>query len=153
MFTQTIEYEDYNGNKCKEDFYFYLNKAELIRLQATYPGGFGEHLQRIIDAADTRGVYEEFEKFIGLSYGVRSDDGKRFMKKAPDGHRYVDDFMETEAYSELIEMLLSDAEFAAKFVQGIMPAALMKEFEESGGVDRLRQEMGLVEGGKADAKA
>lgn len=153
MFMQTIEYEDYNGVKCKEDCYFNLSKAELIRLQATYPGGFGEHLQRIIDAADTSGVYREFEKFIALSYGVKSEDGKRFMKKAPDGHALIDDFVETEAYSELLVMLLQDAEFAAKFVQGVMPATLMKELEESGGVERLRKEMGLVEGGKADAKA
>lgn len=153
MFVQTVEYEDYNGVKCKEDVYFNLSKAEIIRLQATYPGGFGEHIQRIIDASDTRAVYEAFEQFVALCYGVKSDDGKRFMKKAPDGHPLIDDFMETEAYSELLMMLLSDAEFAAKFVQSVMPASLVKELEENGGIDRMRKEMGLVEGGKADAKA
>ena len=33
MYIKTIEYTDYSGNKRKEDFYFDINEAELMKME------------------------------------------------------------------------------------------------------------------------
>lgn len=62
-------------------------------------------------------IMEIFKKLIYDSYGVKSDDGRRFIKKK----EVKDAFMETEAYSMLIMELISDPDKANKFILGIMP--------------------------------
>ena len=117
MLKQTIKYTDYNGIEREEDFYFNLSRAELIDLEYSTPGGLKELLERIIKEKDSVKIYQMFNKIVRLSYGEKSDDGKHF-KKSKD---ISDAFCQTEAYSELMMMFIQDAEFAAKFVNGIVP--------------------------------
>ena len=49
------------------------------------------------------------------------------MKVKADGSRYADDFKETEAYSQIFMELATDADAAAKFVNGIVPADLAQK--------------------------
>ena len=55
--------------------------------------------------------------FVLKAYGVKSDDGKRFIKN----DEVRDSFAQTEAYSELFMELATDAGSAAAFVNGITP--------------------------------
>lgn len=137
MFTKTIEYEDYDGNVRKEPFYFNLNKAELMEMQFTGPGGLEKKLKTIINSLDGEEMMKTFKEIILKSYGEKSLDGKRFIKKAPDGHLLADDFEQTEAYSQLFMELVIDADKMAEFINGIIPASLAaeidKEIESRGG--------------------
>lgn len=123
MFKKTISYVDYNGNERKEDHYFNLNKAEIMRMEMSVSGGMAEQINRIIAAQDTPSLIAIFEDLIQKSYGVKTPDGKGFMKKP----EYLEAFMATEAYSELFMELATDAEAASAFVNGIMPADLAKQ--------------------------
>lgn len=58
-----------------------------------------------------------FKEIIHKSYGVKSPDGRRFMK-SPE---ILEDFLQTEAYSELFVKLATDADEATAFVNGIVP--------------------------------
>lgn len=122
MLKKTIEYTDYFGTKCKEDYYFHLNKAELIELEMNTPGGLAEHIQRITDAKDGAAIINVFKELILMAYGERTPDGKRFIKEAPDGHKLCDDFKRSEAFSELFMELVTNADAAAAFINGIIPA-------------------------------
>lgn len=137
MFTKTIEYEDYDGNVRKEPFYFNLNKAELMEMQFTGPGGLEKKLKTIINSLDGEEMMKTFKEIILKSYGEKSLDGKRFIKKAPDGHLLADDFEQTEAYSQLFMELVIDADKMAEFINGVIPASLAaeidKEIESRGG--------------------
>lgn len=137
MFTKTIEYEDYDGNVRKEPFYFNLNKAELMEMQFTGPGGLEKKLKTIINSLDGEEMMKTFKEIILKSYGEKSLDGKRFIKKAPDGHLLANDFEQTEAYSQLFMELVIDADKMAEFINGIIPASLAaeidKEIESRGG--------------------
>lgn len=122
MLRKAIEYTDYFGNNCKEDYYFHLNKTELLELEMNTPGGLAEYIQRISDAQDGAAIIKTLKEIVLMSYGERTPDGKRFIKKAPDGHKLCDDFEQTEAFSELFMELVTNADAAAAFINGIIPA-------------------------------
>ena len=123
MLKKTITYEDYDGNTLTEDFYFNLSKAELIEIESSVPGGISAKLENISKSGDGAEIIKTFKDIILKSYGVKSADGKRFMKS----EEISKSFEETEAYSELFYELALDAEKAAAFINGIMPKKLIEE--------------------------
>ena len=54
---------------------------------------------------------------------MKSPDGRKFMKSA----ELTEDFVQTEAFSELYMELATNAEAAAAFVNGIVPADMAKQ--------------------------
>lgn len=127
MLKKSITYIDYNGVEKTEDFYFNLTKAEIMEMEMSTAGGLAEMIQKIVAAQDAPAIIKIFKKLVLDAYGEKSPDGKRFVKVAPDGHRLADDFAQTEAYSELFMKLATDADEAAKFVNGIVPAGMSEE--------------------------
>lgn len=118
MLKKTITYVDYNRTERTEDFYFNLSKAEIAKMELEIPGGMTEMLKRITAAQDTPSLVKIFEDLILRSYGVKSDDGKRFIK-TPE---LKEEFKQTEAYSELFMELATNADAASAFINGIIPA-------------------------------
>lgn len=118
MIKETIKYIDYDGNEREEDFYFNLSKGELAEMELSLNGGLEGMINRIIQERDNKKIVATFKDLILRSYGVKSDDGKRFIK-SPEA---TEAFTQTEAYSDLFVRLASDADYAAKFVNGILPS-------------------------------
>lgn len=123
MLKKTITYKDYNGNERTEDFYFNLNKAELMEMEMSTAGGLAETVDRIIKAQDAPTIIKIFKKLLLDSYGERSLDGKRFIKN----DELKEAFSQTEAYSELFMELSTNAEAASEFVNGIIPSDLINK--------------------------
>ena len=122
MLKKTIQYVDYNGVERKEDFYFNLSKAEVTEMELSVDGGLSNMLEQIVNSKDNKRIIELFKKIILKAYGEKSPDGRRFMKSEEISQA----FAETEAYSELFIALAMNAEEAAKFIEGILPANLDK---------------------------
>lgn len=120
MIVKTIKYEDYNGNVREEKFYFNLSKAEILEMEASKNGGLSAYIQRIAEEQDAPKIMELFKELLQKSYGVKSDDGKRFIKSK----ELTEAFVQTEAYSELFVLLASNADEATEFVNGIVPKNL-----------------------------
>ena len=120
MLKKTITYTDYNGVERTEDFYFHFNKAELAEMEMGTAGGYAEMIKKIIAAQDAPTLIKIFKEIVLKAYGMKSDDGKRFMK-SPE---IAEAFSQTEAYSILFMELATDADAAQKFVNGIMPTDL-----------------------------
>lgn len=120
MIVKTIKYEDYNGNVREEKFYFNLSKAEILEMEASKNGGLSAYIQRIAEEQDAPKIMELFKELLQKSYGVKSDDGKRFIKSK----ELTEAFVQTEAYSELFVLLASNADEATEFVNGIIPKNL-----------------------------
>ena len=131
MIKKTITYTDYDGNERTETFFFNLNKAELIEFNYFVDGGMERFLQRIVKNEDTKGMIDLFKELIRRSYGEKSEDGLRFIK-VRDGHNLVDDFMQTEAYSELFVEITSDEKKASEFINGIIPHKVAEELATRG---------------------
>lgn len=123
MLKRTIDYEDFNGDKVSEVFYFNLTKSELIELDVGYEGGIGKVFERIVEAKDQESVIREFKKFILASYGIKSDDGKRFVKN----EQLRDEFTQTAAYDALFMELAVDADKGSEFIIGVLP----RDFQEN----------------------
>lgn len=126
MLKKTIKFTDYNGVERTEDHYFNLSKAELMEMELGTTGGFAEMLQKLVDAQDGPSLMKIFKEIILKAYGIKSADGKRFEKKP----EISEAFEQTEAYSELFMELITDADAAAKFIQGIIPADAAKQLNE-----------------------
>ncbi len=118
MLKKTITYTDYNGSERTEDFYFNLTEAEIMEMEMGTSGGLAEMIQRIVAAQDAPAIIKIFKDLVLRAYGEKSPDGKRFMKS----EQIANDFSYTEAYSKLFMELATDADAAAKFVNGIIPA-------------------------------
>lgn len=120
MLKKDITYVDWDGNQRTETHYFNLTKAELIQLENSIDGSFSELLQRIVKKNSGRDIMETFMKILELSYGIKSDDGRRFIKNPA----YFQEFKETPAFDELFMSLCTDANFSAKFIQQVLPQDL-----------------------------
>lgn len=123
MLKKRIKYTDYDGNEREEDFYFNLSKAELVELELTTDGGLEQMIQKITDTRDMPKLIELFKRLILMSYGEKSENGKRFIKSK----ELSDAFAQTEAYSELFMELATDDKAASEFVNGIVPQGLSED--------------------------
>lgn len=122
MLKKTITYEDFNGETVTEDFYFNLTQAEVVELNFSVDGGLESYIKGITNTRDYKELISLFKEVIKLSYGVKSPDGKRFIKN----DQITADFLATEAYSNLFMELATDAEAGAAFINGIAPKAVNK---------------------------
>ena len=117
MLKKTVTYTDYNGIERTESFYFHYSEAEILDMEMSVEGGLAERIQRIIDAKDQTSLMKEIKKFVLDAYGVKSDDGRRFMKN----DEIRTSFVENPAYSEIWLELLSDEQIASEFVNQVVP--------------------------------
>ena len=132
MIKETITYTDYNGNERTEDAYFNLTKAEIMKMEMSTKGGLAEMIQRVVQAQDQPAIIQIFEDLIHKSYGVKTPDGKGFRKTQAD----LDEFISTPAYSELFMKLATDADAAAKFINGVVPADMAKQIAEQNAANK-----------------
>lgn len=117
MLKKTITYTDYDGVERKEDFWFNLNKAEIVEMEMVSPYGYEKMVENIIAENDSKRLIEIFKEFILNAYGKKSPDGKRFVKSK----ELREEFAQTEAYVELFMELANDAKAAADFMNGVFP--------------------------------
>lgn len=140
MFSDTITYEDFNGNTATQEVYFNISKMESLELEASYPGGYGEYLQSVVDTENVQDILNAFKGIVKKAYGVKSEDGKRFIKSEEEFKK----FEESPVYDEFMMKLMSDEGYALDFVLGAMPST------EGVTKDSLLKEVKLVGLGSGD---
>lgn len=138
MWKFTAEYEDWNGNPRKRELLFNLTMAEMMALQNSVKGGIETYYQRILDEQDNVALYQRFEDLVKLTYGVKSDDGERFIKN----DEVYNTFKESAAYDVFMQYLLTTEDGAAKFINGIMPAKVKAKLNTPEG-KKLAAEHGI----------
>jgi hypothetical protein len=117
MIKKTIPYTDYFGEKRTDDFYFNLNEAELIEWEMSKDGGMERFVERVSKANSIPELFPIFKDFILRAYGVKSDDGRQFIKN----DEVRKSFEQCPAYSILVLELIQNTEEAIKFLNGIVP--------------------------------
>ena len=132
MFKKTITYTDFFGDKRTEDFYFNMNKAEVVEWQYSINGGINRLFEKIINDGAQSLLVSMIKDLIRRSYGERSIDGKRFEKKR-NGQYLFDDFEQTMAYEALFMELIQDEKAAADFINGLMPPDLVAQMAAKNG--------------------
>ena len=126
MLKKTIKYTDYSGNEREEDFYFNLNKTELMEMAISKDGGLDVVLQRLMQKLEVREIFAIIKELILKAYGEKSDDGKIFEKSPELSHR----FECTEAFNVLFMELVEDSDKALAFINALFPEDVRKKIEE-----------------------
>lgn len=133
MLKQTVSYFDFDDNPSQETLYFNLTKTELadnIHLQAEL-----EQMQETFSVEKERLTPDEIRQLVDivktimrLSYGVRSADGKRFIKT----EELWTEFTQTAAYDAFLYSLFEDPNKAVLFMTGILPKEVRSTVEKVG---------------------
>ncbi len=120
MYKTSVTYENFDGEKVTKDLYFNLTKAEITKLQLSYEDGLDKYIDSIIHPLsgkpDPKKIMDLFEMLIVKAYGIRTEDNK--FRKNKD---LAEEFLSTDAYSELFMRLISDEKAQTEFFLGIMP--------------------------------
>jgi hypothetical protein len=131
MLKKRHTYENYNDEQVTEDFYFNLTRSELaenlwIKTKVDNLGGLLEGEQRTLNPEDVAKILEVVKDFMRISYGVKSADGKRFVK-SPE---LWTEFEQSAAYDSLLFSLFENPEEANNFIVGVMPKQLAEAAEK-----------------------
>lgn len=134
MIAKTITYTDFNGEKRTEKFHFNLSEAELADWELDVKGTLTEHIKRITETIDIPKLKDLYKEIIDRSYGIKDADGRRF-RKSPE---ILQEFKDTNAYSELYMELITNETAGAEFINGVMSdkvKALIEQGVANGTID------------------
>lgn len=127
MIAKTIQFENFAEEAETATFHFNLSKGELVAMQMSAidhrTESFQDKLEKIGRDLDGKALIETIEEIVKASYGVKTVDGKRFIKNAED----YEVFKSSGAYSELMVELCTNANAAAEFINGLVPSKLREE--------------------------
>lgn len=126
MLKKSIAFEDFNGTSCTEDFYFNLTKADLVKMEIVEKDGLESMIEDIVKADDRKKMLEVMDRFIATSYGIKSADGKKFERS----EAISNDFMNSNAYSELFVEFCTHTDKLIEFMLGVIPAELRGSINE-----------------------
>lgn len=117
MYRDHRTYVDFNGVERTEDFYFNLSKAEIADMELSTTGGIKDMVDKILAAKDQAKLVSLFKDLIRMAYGVKSEDGRNFIKN----DKVREDYFSTNAYSDLYMELATNDQFASQFFEAILP--------------------------------
>lgn len=125
MLKRTIKYTNFNDEEKVMEAYFHLGKADITRIAANPE--FLRVMEKASSEKDTKTMLEKIEELVRLSYGVRSEDGERFVKT----REVQDAFIQSAAYEEfLADLVTGDGTNFTKFLQGVFPPKLMEQLRQ-----------------------
>ena len=135
MLTKTITYNDYDNNERTETLYFNMNKMELTEFAADLPDDVFKNVSgvksiqdvaNVVNKMGSRGIIKFIKELVLRSYGIKSEDGRRFIKSK----ELSEEFSQTIAYDMFMSELMSDDNAASNFVNGLIPASMAGELDE-----------------------
>ena len=115
MLHKKVTYTNYNGEVVNEDVYFNLTSVELVRLEAKYGQSIPDKIKEVTEANDYRGIIALFEDLLLTAYGVKSEDGRRFIKDP----QATKEFGDSIAYAEIFEQIILNPEAAKELGEEI----------------------------------
>lgn len=131
MLKQTVSYNDFDDNPTQETLYFNLTKTELAdnlslkddldAMQETFSQERHE-----LSTTEIKQLIDLVKTIMRLSYGVRSADGKRFIKT----EELWTEFTQTAAYDAFLYSLFEDPNKAIAFMTGILPKDVRSTVEQ-----------------------
>ena len=125
MYIIKEKFKDFNGTEREEEFYFNLTMSEVTQMELSEYGGMTEMLKTMVNKKDIPKMIRIFEELIDRSYGVKSADGRRFVKN----EEVLTDFKQTNAYSQIFMKFATDSEFTAKFIKNVLPGDMEEQLK------------------------
>lgn len=123
MLRKEVKYKDFDGNDRKDVLWFHLNEVEITEMDLETSGGLVKYMESIIDTNDVNQLITIFKDLLIRSYGERSMDGKHFYKD----DKIRNEFVSSAAYPVLYMEMVSDADKAVEFINGIVPSNIREQ--------------------------
>lgn len=136
MITKTITYFDFDSNERTETLYFNLTQTELVDMAMDLPDSVSEEISpnpteadadrlasKMINELGKKGIVDFIKKLVLKAYGIKSEDGRRFVKS----EAITEEFSQTLAYDAIVMELLSNDESASDFVNSVIPAKVIEK--------------------------
>jgi hypothetical protein len=160
LLKKTITYKNiFTDEEVTEDFYFHLSKADLVKMEADVHSlkykakdgneytGLQAHFAKISDTENAKDAVDEFDALLRRSYLKRVNDKP---VKSPE---IWAEFEGSEAYSELLFELATDAVKAAEFFAAMFPGDFTAELERiSAEVEARQSTDSPAQGGSAQTE-
>ena len=134
MYKKLIKFEDYNGQKREMTAYFNLSKAELMEMELSTQAGVDEMIRVLIATKDNAKIMQTYKDLILKSYGIKSEDGTRFIKS----EKLREEFEQSAAYSEFFMELLSNSEEQNRFINQVISGVNAPNLSEAEAVAKLK---------------
>ena len=134
MLKKDITYTNpFTDEEVTEEHYFHISKADMVEMELeehnlAYKAKDGQNytgmqakLMKIIDSEDGKAIIAELKDIIRRSYCKRVGD------RPVKNQEIWEEFSSSEAFSQLLFELCTDAELAGRFMNGVIPKNLAAE--------------------------
>lgn len=121
MLKQTVTFENFDGEEVTKDLYFNISVDELLEMEASEEG-FSDKVKTVIKSEDRRQILAIFKDIVFKAYGVKSEDGNRFVKS----EELNKEFAESAAYEAFFVDLMTSEKTSAEFIGKLLPKSLDK---------------------------
>lgn len=151
MYKKTVTYTDFDGNERIEDLYFNLTKTELIDFALSLPDNVSDSMTensdnmdtdkavtKVLSAFRTKSIFKFLQDLILKSYGVRTDEGRRFAKTDSNGMPLANQFKETMAFEAIMDEFTTDDNAAAEFVNRVIPKKIADNMPSSNNIGVIK---------------
>lgn len=150
MYRKDITYRDYEGNLSTDTLWFAMNEVELMDMENDMKKKYGDvvdekrakeesylvaYLEHVKKNDDGAAATDFIKDLIKRAYGVKSADGKRFVKS---DEAYTE-FTQTAVYPAFFMLLATNTDEAQAFMTGITPQDIREQAEKMSAVDRAKQ--------------
>lgn len=115
MLHKKVTYTNYNGEVVNEDVYFNLTSMELVKMEAKYEMSISDKIKEVTESNDYKGIIALFEDLLLTAYGIKSEDGRRFIKDK----EATKEFEDSIAYAEIFEQIILNPDAAKELGEEI----------------------------------
>lgn len=123
MYTRTFKCEGFDGKTYEVTYDFHLSRADLWKINMGSFYGLDVLMKKLIDSHNGKEIMDIIDNIIMTAVGKESLDHRRFLQD-PEIKK---EFRESEAYSQLFEELVTDAEKAAAFLNACIPDSVKRD--------------------------
>jgi hypothetical protein len=135
MLKQTQTYTDYDGVEQTDVLHFNLTKTEMLDIMELQPrlqawDDLASGPERELTIPEVKELIDIVKYVIEKSFGIRSEDGKRFVKN----ETVYTEFTQSAVYDEFVFGLFNPPERAIEFITGLIPKDLREEAVKAAGI-------------------
>jgi len=131
LFKKTVTYKDYNGDEQTDTYWFHLSEDEVtvIEYEAVTDRtlGLADMIEKIVKDMKGKEMIGIITNLVEKAYGIRSTDGKRFIK-TPE---LYEEFKSTAGYSKFFFELVTNADTLVEWFNGLLPENLAELAEDA----------------------
>lgn len=132
MIKKDVSYVDFDEKAQTDTLWFHVSKSRLtdhmseLKADIDAVDSIVQGDKRDLSIPEAQRVLDLIKKMVRLSYGVRSEDGKRFRQTEQDW----EDFRYSAVYDKLLTDFMENPASAMTFLEEIMPKDLVEQAKQ-----------------------